>query len=121
MSDLDQNQTTTTSDSSQYDEFTKNLVTAMLGVSIDFIKPEKRDEMVDKCKTIFKDFMFGYFKENFTEMDLIRLKASQSQANVFDKFPDMITKFEQAYQEFLNQLELSWKEEPQDEGVTADA
>jgi hypothetical protein len=121
MSDLDQNQTNISQDTAQYDEFTKNLVTAMLGVSIDFIKPEKRDEMVEKCKTIFKDFMFGYFKENFTEMDLIRLKASQSQANVFDKFPDMITKFEQAYQEFLNQLELSWKEEPQDAGVTVDA
>ena len=103
----------------QYDEFTQNLVTAMLGVQISFIKPEKQTEMVDKCKTIFKDFMYGYFSENFTQVDLIRLKHAQQQDGMFDKFPDLAPKFEQAYQEFLKQLEISWNDAPADEKTDA--
>ena len=105
----DQNQPTSTV--SQYDEFTQNLVTAMLGVQIDLIKQEKQEEMVEKCKTIFKDFMYGYFGENYTQVDLIRLKAAQSQDGMFDKFPDLVPKFEKAYQEFLEQLEISWRDD----------
>ncbi len=97
---------------SQYDEFTQNLVTAMLGVQITMIKMEKQDEMVDKCKQIFKDFIYGYFSENFTQIDLIRLKAAQAQEGMFDKFPDLVPKFETAYTEFLKQLEISWLDEP---------
>lgn len=109
------NQTPAQTPATQYDEFTQNLVTAMLGVQIAFIKPEKQTDMVNKCKTIFKDFMYGYFSENFNQIDLMRLKTSQAQAGMFDKFPDLVPKFEKAYQEFLVQLELSWQEQPETE------
>jgi hypothetical protein len=100
---------------SQYDEFTQNLVTAMLGVSIEAIKPEKQEEMVEKCKAIFKDFIYGYFEENFNPIDGIRLKTAQAQEGMFDKFPDLVDKFEQAYTEFLKQLEISWQEDKKEE------
>jgi hypothetical protein len=105
---------TQTNTQTQYDEFTQNLVTAMLGVQISSIKDDKKEEMVEKCKSIFKDFIYGYFTENFTQIDLIRLKASQSQEGMFEKFPDLVEKFEKAYAEFLKQLEISW-EEPKEE------
>jgi hypothetical protein len=111
---MSDNNQTNSAPATQYDEFTQNLVTAMLGVQIAYIKPEKQDEMVEKCKTIFKDFMYGYFSENFSQVDLIRLKAAQAQAGMFEKFPDLVPKFEQAYQEFLKQLELSWQDQPEE-------
>jgi hypothetical protein len=102
------NQNNTTS--SQYDEFTQNLVLSILGMSINDIKEEKREETILQCQTIFKNFMEKYFAENFAEVDVTRLKAIPSQPDIFGKFPDLATKFEQAYQAFINQLEVSWKD-----------
>jgi hypothetical protein len=104
------NQTNTTS--SQYDEFTQNLVLSILGVSIDEIKQDKVEEMVIQCQAIYKNYMQKYFSENFDEADVTRLKSVSSNPSILEKFPDFATKFEQAYQSFLSQLEVSWDKQP---------
>ena len=99
-------------------EFVNNLVLAMLGVSISDIIEEKREEMVKKCLTMFHDFIAGYFQDKFQPIDLTRLKAAQAypENDMFGKFPDLAVKFEEAYQAFLKQVELSWQEEEEGAG-----
>jgi hypothetical protein len=94
-------------------DFVNNLVLAMLGVSINDIIEEKRDEMIKKCLEMFNDFIVGYFQDQFQPIDVTRLKAAQAypDSDMFNKFPDLPGKFEQAYQAFLKQVELSWQEE----------
>ena len=69
---------------------------------------------------MFNDFIIGYFEEHHTQVDVTRLKAAQAypESGVFEKFPDLNEKFEKAYLEFLKQVEISWKEEDNQEGST---
>jgi hypothetical protein len=114
MSDQNQNPTNNPA-MDQTAEFVNNLVIAMLGVAISDIVEDKREEMVKKCLQMFNDFIVGYFQENFTPIDVTRLKAAQAypENDMFGKFPDLAEKFEKAYQAFLKQVELSWQEEPE--------
>ena len=79
-------------DNQQISEFVNNLLVAMLGVQLTDIVEDKREEMVKKCLGMFNDFIIGYFDENYTPVDTIRLKAAQAypESGVFEKFPDQI-------------------------------
>lgn len=101
------------SEQNEYDEFTQNLVTAMTGVRIDHFKPEKKEKMVDKCRQIFHDFMINQAAEYDPDYAMY-LKAIAKFGDsdwMWTEIPKLANCFEEVYQDFLEELELSWQEE----------
>jgi hypothetical protein len=101
------------SEQNEYDEFTQNLVTAMLGVRIDQLKPEKQEEMVEKCIQIYYEFIIGRMKEDEPDYAMY-LKASTKFEDadwIWTEIPELADSLEEVYQNYLDQIELSWNKE----------
>ncbi len=101
------------SEQNEYDEFTQNLVTAMIGVRIDQLKPEKQEEMVEKCIQIYYEFIIGRMKEDEPDYAMY-LKASTKFEDadwIWTEIPELADSLEEVYQNYLDQIELSWNKE----------
>lgn len=96
---------------SNAEEFLDNLVKGIVGYSIEEIPIENRAEIITKCVDTFSNYIIEYVKIKYGEKDAIRLEASQKFAgsDIFVKFTELGSKFDEAYNAFLNQLEISWK------------
>jgi hypothetical protein len=86
--------------------FIDALIKAISGLSLQDIPDDKKTYMVEQSLSIYQNYIVGYFKENFETRDALRIQQILKEENttIFDKFPDMQTKFDEAYQSFLNYL-----------------
>jgi hypothetical protein len=86
--------------------FIDALIKALSGISLQDIPDDKKSFMIEQSLSIYQNYIVGYFKENFETRDALRIQQilKEGNTNIFDKFPDMQTKFDEAYQSFLNYL-----------------
>jgi hypothetical protein len=86
--------------------FVDALIKAITGLSLEDIPNDKKNYMIEQCLDIYQNYIVGYFKENFEDKDIIRIEQilKEGKTTIFDKFPDMQTKFDEAYQSFINYL-----------------
>jgi hypothetical protein len=103
-----QTQTYTQSDTELY-LFLDSLTMAITGYSLSTIPEEKREEILDDCIKLFENFILQYTKAKYGTKDYIRIKSSLqfSGIDIFTKFEDLGPKFDDAYQTFINQLEIN--------------
>ena len=93
------------------EEFLSLLVQAVTGIDPKELPEDKKREIENKVVAIFSDYIVAYVGEKYGEKDAVRLKAArQTGEDVFTKFADLGTKFDEAYQSFLDNLETIWKE-----------
>jgi len=85
-------------------DLASDIVRAVLGVEIDQIDPEHREETVQKCIDLFTDFVLNYVEEKFGKKDALRLQAAQSQngQKTFQTFEDLGDKLEEAFKAFVD-------------------
>jgi hypothetical protein len=100
---MDQNYTVT---ETQDLIFIESLVKAITGLSLNDMPEDKREYMIEQSLSIYQNYIVGYFKENFEIKDTLRIQQiiKESNTTIFIKFPDMQTKFDEAYTSFLNYL-----------------
>jgi hypothetical protein len=86
--------------------FIDALIKALTGLSMQDIPDDKKTYMIEQSLSIYENYIVGYFKENFDTRDALRIQQilKEGNTNIFDKFPEMQTKFDEAYQSFLNYL-----------------
>ena len=93
------------------EEFLSLLVQAVTGIDPKELPEDKKREIENKVVAIFSDYIVAFVGEKYGEKDAVRLKAArQTGEDVFTKFADLGTKFDEAYQSFLDNLETIWKE-----------
>jgi hypothetical protein len=93
------------------EEFLSLLVQAVTGIDPKELPEDKKREIENKVVAIFSDYIVAFVGEKYGEKDAMRLKAArQTGEDVFSKFADLGTKFDEAYQSFLDNLETIWKE-----------
>lgn len=87
-------------------EFLDILVQAVIGYKIADIPESKRSEIVKDCIDLFSRFIINYVNEKYGAKEGIRLKASQAFAgqDIFSKFADLGSKFDEAYRAFIDVL-----------------
>jgi hypothetical protein len=85
-------------------EFANTLVTLITGISLQFYTETEQVTILQQCYDLFQNYMVSYFQENFTEVDTMRLQASVIDENVFSKFSDLNSKFNQALSSFSSDL-----------------
>jgi predicted RNA-binding protein with EMAP domain len=95
---------------SVYDEFTENFVKAILGISLEKMSEEKQKDVVKECMRILQDFMYGYLEENEGLDYAMYFKAAQNQEGIFDEKPEFREYCENAYEKFLEEIEISWND-----------
>ncbi len=90
-----------------FDEFLNDLVGAITGYTIDQLPESKRDHIVLRCRDIFNNFILDYVEAKYDKKDAVRLKSVQifEDDDIFNKFPDLENKFQDAYNVFVNSLE----------------
>ena len=100
-------------DDKEYLNFINTLVAAITGLSLLDIAEQQRDSTIEKCITIFSDFIVDYVKTKYGEKEAMRLKSAQmfTGENVFAKFQELGEMFDEAYQVFLETLKTSWNKE----------
>lgn len=98
------------------EEFLALLVQAVTGIDSKDLPQDKKQEIENKVVAIFSDYIVAYVGEKYGEKDAMRLKAArQTGEDVFSKFADLGTKFDEAYHSFLDNLEKIWKERMESE------
>lgn len=105
-----QNPSTPAVDYTQIADFANLLVQAMLGYSIEEIPEELRQETVQKCLDMFSEYVVGFVRSKYGNKSATRLQASQKygSSNVFDTFPDLEVKFQEAWVDFFENTSKSW-------------
>ncbi len=83
-------------------QFVNSLVKAIMGIPLANISEDKQEPIAEKCFSIYKNYIEGYFASNFDQKDLIRIKNFET--DTFDKFPDLKPKFQEAYTSFIEFL-----------------
>jgi hypothetical protein len=86
--------------------FIDALIKALTGLSLNDIPDDKKTYMAEQSLNIYQNYIVGYFKENFEAKDALRIQQilKEGNVNIFNKFPDMQAKFDEAYHSFLNYL-----------------
>jgi hypothetical protein len=103
------------------EEFLSLLVQAVTGVDPKELPEDKKQEIENKVVAIFSDYIVAFVGEKYGEKDAMRLKAArQTGEDVFTKFADLGTKFDEAYQSFLDNLEKIWKERMDQDAAKAE-
>ena len=93
------------------EEFLSLLVQAVTGIDPKELPEDKKLEIENKVVAIFSDYIIAFVGEKYGDKDAMRLKvARQTGEDVFSKFADLGSKFDEAYQSFLDNLETIWKE-----------
>ena len=86
--------------------FVDALLKSITGLSLEDIPNDKKSDMINQSIDIYTNYIIGYFKENFEAKDILRITQvlKEGTTSIFDKFPDLQTKFDEAYQSFINYL-----------------
>lgn len=96
-------------------EFVEALVLAITGFHIEDIPEDKREEIVKDCVEFFTGYIINYVGEKYDKKDSIRLKVGyETGENVFEKYPDLEAKYDEAYQSFVKMLEENLKREEEE-------
>lgn len=88
-------------------EFIDILVQAIIGYPVESIAQENRLEIVGDCVKLFSNYIIEFVEQKYGLKDAIRLKAGQQFAgqNVFSKFAELGSKFDEAYMSFVEELQ----------------
>ena len=114
------NTTPSTNPVASNEEFLSLLVQAVTGIDPSELPEDKKQEIENKVVAIFSDYIVAFVGEKYGEKDAMRLKAArQTGEDVFTKFADLGTKFDEAYQSFLDNLEKIWKERMEQDAAKA--
>ena len=86
--------------------FVDALLKSITGLSLEDIPNYKKSDMIKQSVDIYTNYIIGYFKENFEPKDILRIKQvlKEGSVSIFDKFPDLQVKFDEAYESFINYL-----------------
>jgi len=105
-----QNHFTPEVDYTQIADFANLLVQAMLGYSIDEIPEDLRQSTVQKCLDMFSDYIVDFVSSKYGSKSSLRLQAAQKYGsnNVFETFPDLNKKFQEAWVSFFETTSQSW-------------
>ena len=87
-------------------EFVQSLVQAITGHHLHELPEQNRHQTALDCVAFFVDFIVDFFEKQFEVKDAIRIKTVyESGHDLFETFPDLKHKYEQAYQAFLHLLD----------------
>lgn len=93
-------------------DFVQALVLAITGFHIEEIPDGKKEEIVKDCVEFFTSYIVAWVEENYDKKDAIRLKVGyETGENIFEKYPDLEQKYDEAYQAFVKMLEKNLEEE----------
>jgi hypothetical protein len=86
--------------------FVDALIKAITGISLEDIPNDKKAYMIEQSLSIYQNYIIGYFKENFEDKDVLRIQQilKEGTTTIFDKFPELQTKFDEAYDSFIQYL-----------------
>lgn len=87
-------------------EFVQSLVQAITGHHLHDLPEAHRHQTALDCIHFFVDFIIDFFEKQFEVKDAIRIKTVyESGHELFETFPDLKEKYDQAYQAFLHLLD----------------
>jgi hypothetical protein len=93
-----------------HDEFTHNLVFAMLGIKLGDYENSKQDEIVGECFAVYREFTLDFFMTNYPEFDLNNFPdVGQSKLKDLKVGSNLKPKLDNCYQAFLVELSKSWE------------
>lgn len=86
--------------------FLRDLVQATLGVAVEDIPAEDREQTLKQVLDLFNEYIYDYIEENYSKNDLIKFKTIQSGQNIqlLDREPQLMSIYDkafQSYQEFI--------------------
>lgn len=86
--------------------FCNSLVKAITGMNLDSIPDQSKSSIIENCLEIYQNYIIGYFKEHFDKNDIIRIQQVIKDGNtdLFNKFEDLNSKFDEAYQSFIQYI-----------------
>jgi hypothetical protein len=86
-------------------QFINNLVMAITGSDLASYDKDFQAKLITNCLKVFTDYIGKYIGEKYGEMDSLRIRSAlKYPGNVFNKFPDLKTKYDEAYHSFLSNL-----------------
>jgi hypothetical protein len=86
--------------------FVDSLVKAITGRSLETIPEDKQQEILEKCMSIYQNYIIGYFKQTFDSKAQMRIKqvTVEQKTELFDKFPELQNQFDEAYASFIQYI-----------------
>jgi hypothetical protein len=87
-------------------QFVNNLVTAITGSDLYSYDKDFQPKLITNCLKAFTDYIGKYIGEKYGEMDSLRIRSAlKYPGDIFQKFPDLKTKYDEAYHSFLVNLQ----------------
>jgi hypothetical protein len=86
--------------------FLNDLVKAITGKSLEQVPDETKLELSEKCMNIYQTYILSYFKKHFDTKAQLRIRqvTVEQKTELFEKFPELQTQFDEAYTSFVEYL-----------------
>jgi hypothetical protein len=86
-------------------QFTNNLVIAITGSDLSNYPSDYQAKLVSECLGGFIDYIGKYIGQKYGEMDSLRIRSAlKYPGDIFLRFPDLASKYDEAYRDFLDNL-----------------
>jgi hypothetical protein len=86
-------------------QFTNNLVMAITGSDLASYPTEFQPKLITDCLKAFTEYIGKYIGDKYGEMDSLRIRSAlKYPGDIFIRFPDLQTKYDEAYHSFLQIL-----------------
>jgi hypothetical protein len=78
---------------------------AITGSDLASYDQDFQPKLITNCLKAFTDYIGKYIGEKYGEMDSLRIRSAlKYQGDIFQRFPDLKAKYDEAYQSFLTNL-----------------
>jgi hypothetical protein len=86
-------------------QFISNLVMAITGSDLSSYDKDFQTKLITNCLKAYTDYIGKYIGEKYGEMDSLRIRSAlKYPGDIFTRFPDLQTKYDEAYHSFLTNL-----------------
>ena len=85
------------------ESFIQILTKIVTGFDITQFDDKTRVDMQEKSWNYFSDYIYNYIFDKYGKKYAIQIKIAQKDNAIFDKFPDLSDKLEEAWQQFFKQ------------------
>ena len=86
-------------------QFINNLILAITGSNLASYNQDFQPKLITSCLKAFTDYIGKYIGEKYGEIDSLRIRSAlKYPGDIFQRFPDLKAKYDEAYSSFLNNL-----------------
>jgi hypothetical protein len=85
------------------ESFLELLTRVVTGLNISLLDEKTRNELEQQSLKYFKESIQGYILDKYGKKYAIQIKIAQNDDSIFDKFPDLEDKLDEAWNAFFKQ------------------